>query len=293
MPEQPCAFHPRRMTAVSCSNCGRPICPEDMRSAPVGYQCPICAGGVREGAFGAATYRAKAGLDRRINRLPMARVLRGAGVTQILIAANVAMFLGMLLTGKPMSLSTLLRFGALPPVLPRSEWWRIFTSMFVHFGFLHLAFNMYALFLFGPSIELRYGRVRFLALYLASGFLGGAFSLAFSSPGIAAGASGAVFGILGGWLGIFLRHRRSPAAAAQLRSILILIGINLALGATAQGIDNQAHLGGLVGGFVIASGLEEAARHRGGARSLAAAGSYAVVLVGAIFVLASATRFVS
>lgn len=264
-----------------------------MREAPVGYQCPICAGGARAGAFGAATYRARTRLERRVDRLPMARLLRGAGVTQILIAANAAMFVGMLLTGKPMSLSTLLRFGALPPVLPRSEWWRILTSMFVHFGFLHLAFNMYALFLFGPSIELRYGRRRFLALYLASGFLGGAFSLAFSSPGIAAGASGAVFGILGAWLGIFLRHRRSPGAAAQLRSILILIGINLALGATAQGIDNQAHLGGLVGGFVIASGLEEAARRRGAARPLVAAGSYAAVLVGAILVLASATRFVS
>jgi rhomboid protease GluP len=209
-------------------------------------------------------------------------------MTQLLIAANVAVFLGMLTTGAPTSLSTLRRFGAITP--PPDQWWRLITSMFVHIGVAHIAFNMFALVLFGPSIERRYGRARFLGLYLATGVLAGSFSLLFSPAGFAAGASGAVFGILGAWLAVFLRHRRIPAARAQLRSIIFLIGINLLFGASVRGIDNWAHLGGLLGGFVIGSGLEAGSRLRGAGWALAPLLAYGAVIAGAAVAVGASGR---
>lgn len=277
MPEQPCAFHPDRTTLVTCARCGRPICPEDMIDAPVGIQCPVCAGRMREGPLGAAGYRTRTALDR----WPAARLVRGASVTQLLLAANVTIFILLLATGRPTAPRTLLRYGALPQVLPRGEWWRLFTSMFVHIGIAHLAFNMFALIAFGPAIEGRHGKLRFLALYLASGLLAGACSLAFSDGIVRAGASGGVFGILGAWIAFFVRHRRVPAAAGQLRSLFFLVGINLFFGATVAGIDNYAHLGGLLGGLLIGGGLELGAR----ARASRLAGLVGYVLVGGLAVL--------
>lgn len=292
MPEQPCSFHPDRLTAVTCTSCGRPICPQDMIEAPVGYHCPICTGRARPGSLGAASYRARAGVERRLDRLPLARKLRGAAVSHVMIAANVAIFLGMLATGQPTSARTLLRFGALPPILPHDQWWRLITSMFVHIGFAHLLFNMFALWLFGPSIEQRYGRVRFLGLYLTSGFLGAAFSLAFAPGGIAAGASGAVFGILGAWLAVFLRHRRVRGASQQLRSIIFLIGINLLFGATTRGIDNYAHLGGLAAGFAVAMAHELAANVPKNMRALPGLASFAAIVLAGLAVMSGSGRFV-
>ena len=263
-----------------------------MVEAPVGYQCPICTGRAREGAMGAASYRARSATSRRVNRFPLAVVLRGAGMSQILIGANVAVFIGMVLTGQAESDRTLLRFGALPPVLRHAEWWRLFTAMFVHVGPLHLAFNMFALALFGPAIEGRYGRTRFLLLYLASGFLGGAASLMFTGGGIRAGASGGVFGILGAWIAFFVRHRDLRGAREQLRSLFFLVGINLFLGAAIGGIDNFAHLGGLVGGFVAGTALELSARVRGPGRRIAGLGGYAVVLLAGMWMLFASGRFV-
>jgi membrane associated rhomboid family serine protease len=294
MPEQPCAFHPERVTAVSCASCGRPICPEDMVPAPVGYQCPVCTGRAREGALGAATYRARTTVEARLGRIPLARLLRGAGATQLLIAANVAVFLAILAASPRLQPSpeTLLRFGALPAPLPRDQWWRLLSAMFVHVGFLHLAFNMLALSMFGPPVEARYGRLRFLALYLASGLLGGAFSLALTSGGIRAGASGGVFGILGAWIAFFVRHRALRGAREQLRSLAFLVGINLLLGATLGGIDNMAHLGGLLGGFVVATALEQSIRLRERAlRGLVGLAGYAAVVVGAVWALSAGGRF--
>lgn len=294
MPEQACAFHPDRMTAVTCSNCGRPICPDDMIEAPVGYQCPVCTGRAREGAVGAASYRTRAAVARSASRLPGARFLRGAGATQVLIAVNVALFAGMLVVGGfEIDRDTLLKFGALPPILERREWWRLFTAMFVHIGVLHLLFNMWALSLFGPAVENRYGRARFIALYLAAGFLGSAFSMAFSSGDVRAGASGGVFGILGSWIAFYVRHRSARGAQDQLRSLFFLVGINLFFGFSFGGIDNFAHLGGLAGGFVAGTGLEAWARARAEAGRLAAVVGFALVIGTGILALLSSDRFIS
>ncbi len=266
-----------------------------MTPAPVGYQCPICTGRAREGAIGAASYRTREAVGRQVDRVPFVRMIRRSGVTQILIAANVAIFVGMLVTGRPTAREVLLDFGALPGVLPRSEWWRLITAMFVHVGPLHLLFNMYALLIFGPPVEARYGRLRFLALYLASGFLGSAFSLAFTAGDVRAGASGGVFGILGAWIAFFIRHRKARGARDQLRSLFFLVGINLFIGVSLGGrIDNFAHLGGLVGGFVTGTALEQATRRRQPVeQQVIALAGYALVIAGGIAALIASGRFVS
>src|ERR1043166_5052493 len=149
MPEQPCAFHPDRLTGVSCSRCGRPICPEDMYPAPVGQHCPICAGKMREGPLGRTGYRVRT----RTERIPAARFLQGAQVTTLIVIANLIVFTLMLLAGSLTSAHTLRSFGALTNPLPASQWWRLVTAMFVHLGFAHIALNMLALILFGGAIE--------------------------------------------------------------------------------------------------------------------------------------------
>jgi membrane associated rhomboid family serine protease len=283
MPEQPCAFHPDRMTGVSCSRCGRPICPEDMYPAPVGQHCPICAGKMREGPLGRTSYRVRT----RAERTPAARFLAGAQVTTLIIVANVIVFVLMVLTGSPTSRRTLERFGALTNPLPASQWWRLVTSMFVHIGFAHIAFNVLALFIFGGTVEHRYGKGRYLMLYLGAGVLGSATSLAYSNASLSAGASGAIFGVIGAGLAMVLWNRDRPGMRAQLRSWIFLIAINIFIGAETPGIDLRAHIGGLLGGFVIASALEAAAKRRGGTRWTLQAGGYLAVAI-ASYLLTSA-----
>jgi membrane associated rhomboid family serine protease len=277
MPEQPCAFHPDRLTGVSCSRCDRPICPEDMIDAPVGIHCPICAGRMREGALGQTAYRVRT----RAERTPVARMAARWSIANLIMAVNVGIFILMYLTGRPTATTTLLRFGALYPGLPSSQWWRLITSTFVHIGPLHLMFNMYALYLFGSAMELRHGKLRMLALYLSSGFLASATSLVFNPGAVSAGASGAVFGIFGAHIAFFGRHHTLPGARQQLKSMLVLVGINMAIGVAVPGIDWVAHLGGLAGGLVIGFGLEFAGRARD-ARRFLAPGAYLLVLVVAV-----------
>ncbi|MCA1833649.1 MAG: rhomboid family intramembrane serine protease [Actinomycetota bacterium] len=236
----------------------------------------MCTGKARDDAAGRATYRARSQVSRRTSKWPIVRIIGGAGVTQTIIGLNVLVLLLMYATGRPTAPQTLLQFGALPSPLPKSEWWRMITAMFVHIGLLHLLFNVWALMLFGPALEERYGRPRFLIVYIVSGISGSAFSLAFTGAGLAAGASGAVFGILGAWLAFFVRHRNVPALRGQLRSLLFLIGINLAFGATAGHIDNFAHVGGLVAGFAIGAALEWSSRK---VRPLSWAGALAGTLI--------------
>lgn len=265
-----------------------------MIEAPVGYQCPVCTGRAREGAAGAASYRTRSAVQRQADKFPLVRIISGAGVTQALIAINVALFVALLAAGGWEDSDNLIRFGALRVPLRASEWWRLFTAMFVHIGAFHLLFNMYALFLFGPAVEARYGRFRFLVLYLSAGFLGSAMSVALTSGfGVRAGASGGVFGILGCWIAFYVRHRDLQGSRDQLRSLFFLVGINLFFGFSIGGIDNFAHLGGLVGGFVAGSGLEKWSRSRGDTGRLAALVGFALVIGAGVFALIASGNVVS
>jgi len=252
-----------------------------MIDAAVGIHCPVCAGRMRENAMSEAAYRARTQLERTT----VGRRLGTATATGALIVLNVGIFVAMLFTGRPTSGRTLLRFGALFDPLPRDEWWRLFTSMFVHIGIAHLLFNMFALTLFGRAIEVRHGKARFILLYLASGLSGAAASLAFTQGGIRAGASGGVFGILGAWIAFYLPYRHMRGARQQLQSLLFLVGINLFFGFTVRGIDNGAHLGGLVAGFLIGSGLELARRATRPMPAAAPLGFASVVLAAVLLIL--------
>jgi rhomboid protease GluP len=187
--------------------------------------------------------------------LPLSRPL----VTWVLLGLIVAVFLGTeamgwVLTGTlggSTNTEVLIRMGAkVTPLIAAGEYWRLFTSMFLHIGVMHLAFNGYALLAIGTELERLFGHGRFLAIYLLSGLLGSLASYAFSYS-LAAGASGAIFGLIGALAAFFAIHRERLGTWGRnrLMNIAFLIGLNLFLGFTRPGIDNLAHIGGLLAGL--------------------------------------------
>ena len=146
-----------------------------------------------------------------------------------------------------------LRRGALIPALVADgEAWRLVSSVFLHSGFAHLALNMLSLYFLGSFVEGAFGRGRFFALYLLSGLSGGIAYLYFGGFGSpAVGASGAIFGLLGGVLGYSLRRGTFSWQNPLIRQLLILLAINLYIGFSIENISNTAHLGGLVGGLAF------------------------------------------
>ena len=143
--------------------------------------------------------------------------------------------------------------GALIPALvAQGEWWRLLSSMFLHSGAVHLGLNMLSLYFLGSFVEAAFGRGRFLALYLLSGLSGGLAYLYFGSFNVSAvGASGAIFGLLGGVLGYALRRGTFSWQNPLIRQLLILLALNLYIGFSVPNISNTAHLGGLAGGFAF------------------------------------------
>jgi rhomboid protease GluP len=174
--------------------------------------------------------------------------------TYILLAAIVVIWILMQLaegsTGE-----VLVRFGAnFGPLILQGETWRLFTSMFLHVNLVHLFFNCMALYALGLEMESLYGPDRYIVIYLLSGLFGSLASFAGRGPAVfSAGASGAIFGIIGMNLAYFLLHRESfgQFGRQRLMSTLLTIGFNLLFGFTVTGIDNLAHLGGLVAGFAL------------------------------------------
>jgi rhomboid protease GluP len=143
--------------------------------------------------------------------------------------------------------------GALiPELVARGEWWRLLSSIFLHSGFVHLALNMLSLYYLGLFAEEAFGRGRFLALYLISGIAGGIAYLYFGSfTGPVVGASGAIFGLLGGVFGFTLQRGTFSWQNPIIRQLLVLTAINLYIGFSVRNISNTAHIGGLIGGLVF------------------------------------------
>jgi len=143
--------------------------------------------------------------------------------------------------------------GALIPALvAQGEAWRLLSSVFLHSGAVHLGFNMISLYFLGSFVEVTFGKARFLALYLLSGLAGGLAYLyfgGFNAPAV--GASGAIFGLLGGVLGYALRRGTFSWQNPLIRQLLILLALNLYIGFSIPNISNTAHLGGLAGGFAF------------------------------------------
>jgi rhomboid protease GluP len=185
--------------------------------------------------------------------------------TRILLGCNIAMFVAMIAYGiivysdwnGTQNARVLITFGAkVNELIALGQYWRLLTAMFIHIGVFHILFNLYALNSLGPLVEGFFGSRRFLIIYFIGGLWGSVASYAFSSA-LSAGASGAIFGLAGATTVYFLRYRENFGARGQaiLQNMLVVIGINLALGAFSQGIDNWGHMGGLVGGAAIAYGL--------------------------------------
>jgi len=183
-------------------------------------------------------------------------------VTALLLAAIVVMFLVETWAGGSTNPQVLLALGANQPVavIGAGEWWRLVASMFLHIGFLHLLLNGWALYQLGGLFETVMGSVSLLAVYFVTGVAGSLASLWWmQTQGLSAGASGAIFGVLGALIGFLFRHRDSltPSAKSLLGQLVAWAGINVVIGFTTPGIDNAAHLGGCAAGFLAGLVLRE------------------------------------
>ncbi|NLI61013.1 MAG: rhomboid family intramembrane serine protease [Clostridiales bacterium] len=178
-------------------------------------------------------------------------------VTYIILGINIVLWLLMSFIGLIMGWNQSLQlfyFGAkVNELVVQGEYWRLFTAMFLHIGLLHLFFNSYALYLYGPAVEKLFGKVKFLVIYIVSGLMGSLLSYLFS-PNPAAGASGAIFGLMGSLL-YFRKEKRNLFQRIFGPGLLMIIGINLMYGFIQPGIDNWGHIGGLLGGFLTGNAL--------------------------------------
>ncbi|MEV5432336.1 rhomboid family intramembrane serine protease [Streptomyces sp. NPDC052701] len=272
-----CYRHPDRETGVRCTRCERPICPECMVDASVGFQCPECVRGGTGHAPGAAVPRTLAGgavtADPRL-------------VTKILLVVNLAVFIAVQVQ-RPL-LGDLYLVSAWPPApfmptegVAGGEWYRMVTSVFTHDAPWHIGFNMLSLWWLGGPLEAVLGRARYLALYLVSGLAGSALAYLLASPTTATlGASGAIFGLFGA-TAVLVRRLND-----DMRPIIALLVINLVFTfSPGFNISWQAHIGGLVAGVVVGYAMVHAPRER---RALIQYGTCALVL--AVIVLVTVVR---
>ncbi len=244
-PQTPaCYRHPDRPTYVRCARCNRFICPECMHDAAVGHQCADCVGAAARSVRPATT--PFGGVQRR-STTPL--------LTYVLIGVNVAMFA--LQTLAPGVERELVLW---PPAVADGAVYRLMTSAFLHYGLTHILFNMLALYVVGPPLELALGRLRFGALYLLSA-LGGSVLVYLLSPlnSATAGASGAVFGLFGA---MFVVGRRLNL---DVRGVVFIIGLNLVFTfvfplISSQNISWQGHIGGLLTGAAVAAAYAYAPR---------------------------------
>ncbi len=268
-----CYRHPDRETYVRCQRCNRPICPECQIPAAVGVQCPD---DVREG-----------NKSIRPARTSLGAVARGGGatVTMAILAVTIVVS-GLDLLGVG-DIRTQL---ALVPGLPGrigildGQYYRLLTVALVHGNFIHLAVNMYSLWVLGTQLEPLLGRARFLSLYIVGALGGSAASYALNYPVVdgrflfsSVGASGAIFALLGAMLPVMRRMNLS------LTPLFVLLAINAYIGFQFSGIDWKAHLGGLVTGVCLGAALAYAPKER---RTQFQLGAFviATVAIGAVIV---------
>jgi membrane associated rhomboid family serine protease len=238
-----CYRHPSRETGVSCSNCGRPICPDCMTTTPVGMRCPECA-----------KQRTKVVRLREMAAVPR--------VTYALIAINVVAFLteqgqfslfGANIHGPVIDEGVLDRFD----VSVNHQYWRLISGGFLHENFIHIGFNMYLLYLLGMMLEPAIGSVRFAAIYLTA-LLAGSFGALFATAAPSLGASGAVFGLMGAAV-VELRARRISVMESGIGGLIV---INLILSFSLANISVGAHVGGLIGGALAGLAIRTADERR-------------------------------
>ena len=178
-------------------------------------------------------------------------------VTYTILVLNIAVFFIMNITGFLFNWNQnqqLVFFGAKVNILiAYGQYWRLLSAMFLHIGIAHLFFNSYAIYVYGPMVESLFGKVRFIIVYLGSGLIGSLLSYIFS-PSASAGASGAIFGLMGSLL-YFRKRNKDIFHRIFGPSLFMIIAVNLFFGFTSNGIDNWGHIGGLIGGYLIANAV--------------------------------------
>jgi len=235
-----CYRHPSRETGVSCSNCGRPICPDCMTTTPVGMRCPECAG-------------------QRTKVVRMREVATRPRLTYALIVINVIVFLGegnFTLTGeasgKLITKGGLLGSSEEPGLVGQGvahgQYWRIVTSGFLHENLLHIGFNMWVLYYLGVLLEPALGSFRLGLIYAVSLLFGSLGALLVSPHDLTVGASGAIFGCMGA-AAVEMRARQVPLMQSGVGGLIVL---NLIISFSLPGISWGGHIGGLIGGALAA-----------------------------------------
>lgn len=261
-----CPRHPDRVSYVRCQRCERPVCPECQVASSVGVHCVDCA-------------RESAGRRRGARTLLGGTAVADATVTKVLIVACVAVYLAQRLV--PFVTGDL----AMVPGLTASQPWRLLTTAFLHASLMHLALNMWALWVCGTVLEPVLGRWRYCVLYLLSALGGSTAILCLADPSgdswwtATVGASGAVFGLFGAMFVIQHRFGRDTSA------ILGLLAVNLLISFLGSGISWQGHLGGLVTGALVASLYAWAPRER-----RTSAGVWGSVAIGVVLVAGCVLR---
>ncbi|HET8660407.1 MAG TPA: rhomboid family intramembrane serine protease [Micromonosporaceae bacterium] len=269
-----CYRHPSRETYVRCTRCDRPICPDCMRDAAVGHQCPECVAQGRRSvrpprtAFGGSAAGRQGyvtltliGLNVLVMLLAVASErgggLAGGGFGLIRGTTTQLHLLGALVPRPTIYTDTAGSVIAVVQGVAGGDHYRLVTSMFLHYGLVHLLLNMWALWVLGRDLEYVLGPFRFLALYLLAGF-GGSVTVYYfgQQSGLTAGASGAIFGLFGAIFVVLKRLGRDTSAVVP---VLVL---NLVITFAIPGISIAGHLGGLVWGAVVALGLAYAPRER-------------------------------
>jgi membrane associated rhomboid family serine protease len=248
MSAPPCGNHADRAASVVCAHCDKPICTDCMHQAPVGWQCPDC---ITSGAKTTRVIRPFAGSNA--NRTG---IVGSTNPTPVVIGLVVVCVVVFVVSGFGKA-SVIDRFGMWPyGVHVSHQYYRLFDSIFLHLDFLHIFFNMFTLFIVGPAVEVMLGKSRFLTLFLVAGIGGNVLSYLIAPVlGVSAGASGAIFGVLGAYVVLALiRHK-------PMGPVLALIVINLVIGFTGN-IEWQAHVGGLVTGALLALAFQYASTLR-------------------------------
>jgi membrane associated rhomboid family serine protease len=251
-----CYRHKDRETGVSCSNCGKPICPDCMTATPVGMRCPDCA-------------------RQRTSVRTMRNVYAEPTVTFVLIAVNVLMYFGQTQNVAGNVYQDFVLYG---PFVADGEWYRLLTAGFLHANLFHLAVNMYALYFLGRMLEPVLGHARFAALYFAS-LLAGSFGAVLLDPqSPVVGASTAIFGLFGAAI-VVARNRGVDLVASGLLPIL---GINLLITFfPGFHISIGGHLGGLAGGALAMLAMEALSKRRSALPSVLACAVIAFASVAA------------
>ncbi|MGW6686479.1 rhomboid family intramembrane serine protease [Streptomyces sp. NPDC054961] len=247
-----CYRHPDRDTGISCTRCERPICPECMISASVGFQCPECVRGGSGTGHGPAANAPRTLAGGVVAADPHL-------VTKILIGINLALFLAAAaFPGLTLQLELLGRYRELEggPLegVSTGEYYRLLTSTFLHVEWWHVFGNMVGLWFLGGPLEEALGRARYLTVYLLSALGGSALVYLLTEPNAATlGASGAVFGLLGATL--VLARRKRYEMRPLITMLVFMLVLTFAPSFGGLSVSWQAHIGGLVTGALLALGL--------------------------------------